>query len=278
MRDRHGGESESAGEDRPQRPAGRGARRGEPPDADRRERCRRGGSEPEVDVSNPVGDARERADEEDVVRAVVPAAWVEERIAEQPAADRRESSLQVDGDDECARTSRAKATARVSEHEMDQEREGEAGGERAEAQYQRRPASPAGPERREPDKPCKQGQVADPSGRPGEGHDDTGRHERDARDDGEGGSEVGAPGIGRQLARAARDSERTEAVGERDRPGGEPSDVRPADGTVRHRRDCGTCHDWRIGAGHNRLSGQPRCTWLCPPVPSSRSWRKGVRP
>ena len=118
MRDRRGRESNSGREDRPQRPAGRGARRSEPPDADRRERRRRGGGEPEVNVLDPARDARERADEEDVVRAIVPAVRVEEGIAEQRPAERRENSLEVDGDDECARAFRAQPAGRVREDEV----------------------------------------------------------------------------------------------------------------------------------------------------------------
>ena len=38
--------------------------------------------------------------------------------------------------------------------------------------------------------------------------DEAGRHERKTRDDGKSGSEVGAPGVGRELARPARDGER----------------------------------------------------------------------
>lgn len=58
--------------------------------------------------------------------------------------------------------------ARVSENEVEEERKHEAGGERAEAQDERRPAPPASPEWSEPDKTGKQRQVADPPGRPGE--------------------------------------------------------------------------------------------------------------
>ena len=47
MRDRRACECDAAGEDRPQRPSGRAACRGEPADADRRERCRRAHGEPD---------------------------------------------------------------------------------------------------------------------------------------------------------------------------------------------------------------------------------------
>ena len=197
MRDRRACERDAAGEDRPQRPARWAARRGEPPDADRRERRRRGHGEPEVGVLDRARDVRERADEEDVVRAVVPARRVEEGVAEQRAAERGESSLEVDGDDERARTLRAQHAGRGCDDEVEQEGEREAGGERAEAQDERRPTLPAGPERREPEKACKQSQVADPSAAPRERRDDAGHHERQTGDDGEGGGELGLPGVGR---------------------------------------------------------------------------------
>jgi hypothetical protein len=44
----------------------------------------------------------------------------------------------------------------------------------------------------------------------------TGRHERETGEGGESGGEVRAPGVSRELARATRDGERTQAVGERD--------------------------------------------------------------
>ena len=208
MGDRRGREPESARQDRPHDPAGRGCRRGEPPDAERREHQCRGGGEPEVGLFDAPRDPRERTDEEDVVRAVVPAVGIEEGIAEERTAEHRESSFEVHGADERALTSRAQPAARVRENEVEKKREDEAGGKRAEAQDERRAALPAGPKRREPDNACEQGQVADPPRRAGEGHDEAGRHERKTGGDGKSGGEVGAPGVGRELARTARDGNR----------------------------------------------------------------------
>ena len=201
---------------------------------------------------------------------------VEEGIAEQRAAERGEGSLEVDGDDECARTLRAQRAGRGGEDEVEEEGKREAGGERAEAQDERRPALPAGPERREPEIACKQCQVADPSAAPGERRDDAGRHERKTGDDGESGGELGLPGVGRELARSARDGERAEAVGER---------------ALRRRRAERGPPEGRGPAPPRRLShgsaGPHRC-WpqsesrvshdvpARPPVPSSRSSLKGV--
>ena len=106
--------------------------------------------EPEVGVLDDAREVRQRADEEDVVRAVVPTRGVEEGIAEQRAAERGDSSFQVDGGDERARTPRAQHAGREGDDEVDQQGEREAGGERAEAQDERRSPLPAGPERGEP--------------------------------------------------------------------------------------------------------------------------------
>jgi hypothetical protein len=181
------------------------------------------------------GDPRERADEENVDRAVVPAVRVEEGIAEQCPTERGEDSFEVDSDNEYARTFRAQPTARESEDEMEEERKREARGQRAKAHHQGRPTLPASPERREPGKTGEQRQVAGRPGRPGEGRDEAGRHERKTGDDGESGSEVGTPCIGRELARATRDGECAQAVDKHQCPGGEPSDVRRADRNLRHR-------------------------------------------
>jgi hypothetical protein len=70
------------------------------------QRRRGGGGEPEVNVLDPARDTRERADEEDVVRAIVPAIRVEEGIAEQRPAERRETSPEVHNGSECARAAR----------------------------------------------------------------------------------------------------------------------------------------------------------------------------
>jgi TRAP-type transport system periplasmic protein len=264
MRGRCGCERDPAGEDRPQRPAGCGARHGEPPDADRRQRPRGCGREPDVGLLNPTGDPRKRADQEDVVRAVVPAVRVEEGIAEQRTAERGEGSFEVDGDDDCAHALRRQPAARVGEDEVKEKWKDEAGRERAEAQGERRPALPPGPERREPEKTCQQSQVADPPGRPREGRDEASRHERKTGEDGQGGGEAGAPGVGRELTWAARNGERTQAVGERDCPGGEPSEVRRADADARHRRIVAPFTTGTLVLATVLLSGQPRCPRALP--------------
>ena len=188
-----------------------------------------------------------------------PSSWVEEGIAEQRPAERGEGSFQVDGEDEYARAPRAQPAGRVSEDEVEEERKGEARGERAEAQDERRPALPAGPERREPDNTLQQSQVAYPPGRPGEGRDEAGRHERKTGEDGEDGSEVGATGIGRELARATRDGERAPAVGERDCPGGEPSAFAGRTGTRATARLWHLARRGTLMLATSPLSGQPRC-------------------
>ena len=246
MRDRRGRERDAADEDRPQRPPGRAAGRGEPAGADRRERRRRGGGEPAVGVLDRARDLRERADEEDVVRAVVPAARIEEGIAEQRAAERGESSLEVDGDDECARSLRAQHAARVRDDEVEEEREGEAGGERAEAQDERRPALPAGPERREPDETLPAGPGRRSVRRAGERRDDAGRHERETGDDGERGSELGLPGVGRaarpgRAQRRARRGRRRARLRRRRAERGPPEGRGPAPP-----RDCLTARQVRF--------------------------------
>jgi hypothetical protein len=234
MRDRGRRESDSAAEDGPQRPPRRGARNGEFPDADDRERRRRRGGEPEVGVLDAACDPRERFDEEDVVRAVVPAVGVEEGIAEQRPAERGQDSFDVHGEDEGAHTLRTQSAGRVSDDKVEQEREREAGGQRSEAEHERRPAPPAGPKRREPDNTGKERQVTDASRRSCERRDEAGRHERKTSRDGKSGSEVGAPSVGRELARAARDRERPQSVGERGRPGGESGEVRRPARETRH--------------------------------------------
>ena len=256
MRDRRGRERESAGEDRPQRPAGRGARRGEPPDADRRERCRRGGSEPEVDVLDPVGDARERADEEDVVRAVVPAVWVEEGIAEQRTADRRESSFEVDGDDECARTSRAQR-GRSGKRERGGRRSGKTKPAASVPRLRTSGGPPFQPAQNGANQTTPASRARSPTRPAGRAKDTTTPAATSARPatTAKSGSEVGAPGVGRELARTARDGNRAQAVGERDCPGGEPSEVRRADRDARHGPIVAPAHDGRIGAGHNPALG-----------------------
>src|ERR687896_2744827 len=104
MRDGRAGERDTTGENWPECSPGRAACRGEPPYAERRERRRCAGGEPEIHVLDRACDVRYRMDEEDVVRAVVPARWVEEGIAEERAAEGGERGLEIDGDDERARS------------------------------------------------------------------------------------------------------------------------------------------------------------------------------
>ena len=234
MRDRRAREHDTAGEDWPERSAGRAAGPGEPPHAERHECCRRAGGEPQVDVLDRARDVREGMDEKDVVRAVVPARRVEEGIAEQRAAERGERGLKVDGDDERAGALRAQHTARESDDEVKEDGEREDGGEGPEASKERWPTVPAGPDRSEPEKPSKQCEVADPPALARERRDDTGRHERQTGQDRKGGGELGLARVRRVLARPARNGERAETVNARDCAGCEPNEVRRRDGDPRH--------------------------------------------
>ena len=211
MRDRRTCKRDTAAEDWPECSAGRAACRDEPPHAERHECCRCAGGEPEVDVLDRACDIREGMDEQDVVRAVVPARRVEEGIAEQRAPERGKRGLEVDGDDERAGALRAQHAARESDDEVKEDGEREDGGERAEAQKERRPTLPAGPDRSEPEKPSKQCEVADPPALAREGRDDTGPDERQTGED----RGRQPPRTARRTScptRSARNGERAETV------------------------------------------------------------------
>jgi hypothetical protein len=215
-------------------------------------------------------------DEEDVVRAVVPARRVEEGIAEQRAAEGGERGLEVDGDDERAGSLRAQHTAREGDDDVEEDGEREDRGESPEAPDERWPTVPAGPDRREPEEPGKQSQVADPPTLPREGRDDAGRHERQTCRCGERRSELGITRVRRALARSARNGERTEAVSARDCAGCEPSEVRRRDGDPRHLAIVSRLSRAAFVLATTPLSGQPRCALRSPTVPSPRSSLKGV--
>jgi hypothetical protein len=118
---------------------------------------------------------------------------------------------------------------------VQQQREGEPGGQHAKAPHQRQSLVPADPRGREPDQTGKHGQLADPSCRSVEGGDQAGYHQRETGCDGERGGQAGASGVGGEPARALRDSKGAKAQGERDWPGGQPRQVLPRDQDSRHR-------------------------------------------
>jgi hypothetical protein len=93
----------------------------------------------------------------------------------------------------------------VGDHQVEQQREGEAGGEHTEAPHKRRSPVPAHPHRREPDQTGEYGQLADPSCRAAEGGDQAGGHQRESGCDGERGGQAGVSGVGGEPAGTLRD-------------------------------------------------------------------------
>jgi hypothetical protein len=141
---------------------------------------------------------------------------------------------------------------------VEQQREGEAGGEHAEAADQRGSLVPADPHGCEPDQAGEEGQVTDPPRPVAEGGDQAGRHQAESGRDGERGGQPGVSGVGGEPAGALRDGQGAQADGERGRPGGQPRQVRPLKQDRRHRAivacrgragpcwlqsDCGVSHD-----------------------------------
>jgi len=108
------------------------------------------------------------------------------------------------------------------EHQVEQQREGEAGGQHAEAADQWGPLVPADPHGREPDQAGEHGQVTHPPCRSVEGGDQAGQDQRKTGRDRERGGQAGASGVGREPAGTPRDGQGAQTKGERERPGGQP--------------------------------------------------------
>ncbi len=149
---------------------------------------------------------------------------------------------------------------------MQQQREGEAGGEHGEAADQRGSLVPADPDGREPDQTREYGQIAGPPCRPAESGDQAGQDQRETGRDGERGRQAGTSGVGGEPAGALRDGDSAQAQRERDRPGGEPRQVHPLDQDSRHRAIV-ACLRWHgVRAGHTPGLGQAT---MCPRAAAS---------
>ena len=162
--------SKMAGEgDRQQGAASRPRVPQQPPGADRRQRNRSRRGEPAIRQLDPVREVGERAQQEQVVGAVGPAVGVEEGVPEEGPAEGGECGLQVDSKHHGTHHRSPQVAARVGEGQVEQQREGEPGGEHGQAPDQRRSLVPADPQRREPDQASEHGQIADPLCRPAGG-------------------------------------------------------------------------------------------------------------
>jgi hypothetical protein len=138
--------------------------------------CGRGGrGEPAVRHLDGARQLWERAHQEVVVGAVGPAVGVEEGLSEQRQPKRGERGLQIDGEDQRSRDRPAWLAAGEGEDQVEQQREGQAGGEHAEAADQRGSLVPAHPHRCKPDQPGEHGQVTDPPCRAAERGDQAGQ-------------------------------------------------------------------------------------------------------
>jgi hypothetical protein len=142
---------------------------------------------------------------------------------------------------------------------MDQQGEGEPGGEHAQGPDQRRSPIPAHPHRGEPQQAGEHGQVADPSCLAAGGGDQAGPDQRQPGHDGKRCGQAGTSGVGGERAGAMSDGQGAKGEGERDRPGGQPRQARP--------RDQGRCHRAivaRLASSASVLAtvqkwGRPRC-------------------
>ena len=145
---------------------------------------------------------------------------------------------------------RAQPAGRVGKDEVEEERKAKPAASVPRLRTSGGPLLPAGPKRPEPCNPCKQSRrlSTQPAGR---GMQRGRPHESKTGEDGEDGSEVGATGIGRELAWAARDGERAQTAPPRRRAERSSPDERgrapPA--------DCRTSYDPDIVAGHKPTLG-----------------------
>jgi hypothetical protein len=230
-------------------PAGAGRDR-EPPTGDRDQRTGGCEREPQIRRLDAVGEPRVGTDEEDVVRVVVPARRVEEGIAEERSAERREHGLGVDKGDRETRGRRPETSARVREDEVEEERKRKAGGNHGEAADDRLAALPTDPEGREPDEAGEYCEVADSRCSADERGQEASGDEGKRRADGQSGEESRPPRIRRELTGTTGDDEGADGVHDRDRAGREPGDRREVDRAMLHGRIVAaltTCEKIRAG-------------------------------
>jgi hypothetical protein len=146
-------------------------------------------------------EARERAEQEDVVRAVAPAIRIEERISEERTPDRNQSGLHVHGRRECS-IDELQLPSWIRKDQVEQQGEGEPRSDHPEAPDERWTVRPPFPDGCETDEPRQDREVAYRAHRTKSGRDQPAHDQRESGEDREGGSGAGTPGVGREPARS----------------------------------------------------------------------------